>query len=273
MNFDFKKALKDVFGLRYFWVYLFIFAVITTLSSIVQSTVNMPYRDLISNIISVFTYISSGYLFIMIHNLLCGNELNEESFLESLWNSTKKGFKAFLGILANVVIVFSFGSVFAIAATLIFIIITKNVVSELNLFSFPALNVVFLLIAVIMGIFMLFILKMLPVAYSREYSLKEMFCWRKVFTAFFKKGKIKDTFLIVVSYIFVLILAAAVFFGVTFIFNLLIVYLTKVILINHYMAYLLITHISNVFWPFLIGVFHFSVQGVIYHLLTQIYEK
>lgn len=273
MNLDFKKAFKDVFSLKYFWVYLFIFAVVTSLTSIVQGAKSMPYHTSISNIISVFTNISSGYLLIMVHNLLNNNELNDETFAKSFWNSTKKGFKAFLGTLTNTIIVFTFGSLIAIAATLIFIKITKNVVTEMNLFSFPILNVIFVLIVLLISIFMLFVMKLLPIAYSKEYSLKEMFCWRKVFKAFFQKGKSKDTFLVLLSYIFILLISFAVLWGITFIFDLIMVYFTKVLLINHYMAYLIITHISNVIGPFIIGMFHFCLQGVIYHLLSQVYGR
>jgi len=273
MNLDFKKAVKDVFGLKYFWVYLFIFAVVTTLSSITQSIESMPYHTLISNFISIFTYIASGYLFIMVHNLLNNTELNNEAISESLWNSAKRGLKAFIGTLVNTLIIFFFASLIAVGSTFIFIKTTGNTITEMNLFKFPVLNVIFLIIVLFVSLFMLFILKFLTIAYSKEFSLKEMFCWRKVFKTFFQKGKIKDTFLVIVTYISILLVASAIFLGITFAFNLLMIYFTKILLINNYIAFLLLSHISNVAGPFLIGMFHFSIQGVIYHLLAQVYLR
>ncbi len=273
MNLDFKRAVKDVFGLQYFWVYLFIFAVVMTLSSIFQSAENMPYHDLISKFISAFTYISSGYLFIMVHNLLNDNDLNGETFIQTFQSSITNGSKVFLGTLIYVFFLFFTGSIEAILATFAFIKITKNVVTEMNLLSFPVLNAIFLLIVLSLGICMLFVLKFFPVAYSEKYSLKDMFRLKKVFKNFFRKDKIKDTLFVISFYIFVILFAISVFWVITFLFNLLMVYLTKFMIINHYLGYLLLSQISNVAGPFLIGMFHFSIQGIIYHLLAQIYGR
>ena len=273
MNLDFKKAFRDIFGLKYFWVYILIFAAFTALSSIIQSVDSMPYHNAISNFVSIFTYIASGYLFIMIHNLINGKELNEYSFKQSLCESTKKGLKAFVGTLTNTLIAFIAGSLVAIVSTLIFIKITGNVITESNLFSFPILNFAFATIVFILSIFMMFILKLLPVAYSKEFSLKEMFCWRKVFKSFFQKGKTKDTILILALYVLILITSLIVFWAITFFVNLTMIYLTKIMILNHYLAFLLLTHFLNVIGPFLIGMLQFFVQGLIYHLLAQVYGR
>ncbi len=274
MNLDFKKALKDVFGLKYFWIYILIFAVITTLSSIIQSAKVIPYNSLISNIISIFTYIAIGYLFIMIHNLLNNKELNtEENFGQNLWNSTKKGLKAFVGTLSNTIIGFLFGSFIAISSVLIFMKITHNVITENNLFSFPELIVIFSVIAILMTIYMLFVLKLLPVAYAENFSLKAMFCWRKVFKEFFKKGRIKATFTVIGIYVLSIILIFTIMFITMFLFNLILVYSIKTLLNNHFILVSFLINLSSVITPFLISIMHFMLSGFIFHLLSQIYKE
>ena len=143
----------------------------------------------------------------------------------------------------------------------------------MNLFSFPVLNVIYALTAILLYICIFFILKILPVAYSNKYSLKEIFRWKKVFNAFFKNGKAKDTFLVILTYAFIVIIAIVLSWGIKLVFDLIMIYFTKSLLINHYMAVLLLSHISNVAVPFLIGMFHFSIQGITYHLLAQIYSR
>ena len=275
MNLDVKKAFGDVLKLKYFWVYLFISTVFVTLSSIVQSAKIIPLNNVLSNIISVLTYISMGYIFIMLNNLLNDRDLNDENetFLQNLWNSTKKGLKAFVGTLANTLIVFVFSSIVTISGVFIFIKATGNDINENKMFSFPLLNVGFLLLVIVLSVLMIFVLKLLPVAYSKEFSLKEMFCWRKVFRSFFKKGSKKETIVLLSIYVLSMILLFLMLFAFMFLFNFLLVFTIKKFLVSHYAAVAFLINVSGVITPFVTGMVHFFVQSVIFHLLAQIYKR
>ena len=275
MNLDFKKAITDLFSLKYFWIYLLIFAVVTTLSSIIQSAHGIPYNSLISNVISIFTYIATGYLFIMVNSLLNDKSLNidDETFGQNIWNCAKKGLKAFLGTLSNTIIGFLFGSLIAIISVFAFMKLTNNLITENNLLSFPALNIIFLLIVLFLMIYMLFVLKLLPVAYSENFSLKMMFCWRKVLKKFFQKGNIKDTLSVICIYAFSIIIIFLVMFSLMFLFNLIFVYFMKILLMKNYVAVAFLINISSVITPFAISMMHFILSGFVYHLLGQIYKR
>ncbi len=275
MNLDFKKAFKDVFNLKYFWAYLFIFTVITSLSTILQSAKGVPYNSLIANILSVVTYVSFGYLYLAVNNLLNDKELNneDETFFENLWCSTKKGLKCFVGILANTFIGFVCSALFAIICVFIFIKKTGTMITENNLFSYPILIAIFAVLAVLLTIYMLFVLKLLPIAYSENFSLKTMFCWRKVLKRFFKKGNTKNTFKIIGLYFLTVITLFLMLFLVMFLFNLIVVYSIKTLLVNHYLIAAFLLNISAVITPFIAGMLNYIISAVTYHLLGQIYKN
>ena len=275
MNLNFKKACSDVFSLKYLWIYVFISAVIATLSSIFQSAEGIHYHKALSNIISIFTYITTGYLLIMVNNILHENDLNnnDESFWQNLWNSTKKGLKCFIGVALNTLIVFFFGAIVALISVLIFMGITHIAVTENNIFSFPFLKIALGLLAIILIIFMLFVLKILPIAYAEDFSLKAMFCWRKVFKEFFFNGKIKKTLAILGLYIAIELAIFLVMFLIMFSFNLAFVFLAKSLLSSHYILTAILINISSVITPFLGAIAHFILIAIIYNMLALVYKK
>ena len=275
MNLNFKKSVNNVFSLKYFWIYLFFAAVVTTLSSILQSAKEVPFHNSISNFISIFSYISTGYLLIVINNLLHENNLNNdnENFWQNLWNSTKKGLKYFLGSLANMIIVFSVGAIIAISAVLIFMAVTHNTVTENNIFTFWQLKLILGCLAIILSIFMLFILKLLPIAYAENFSIKDMFCWKKVFKTFFQKGKTKTTLAILGIYILFLIAIFLTMFLIMFIVNLLFVYTIKTLLTNNYVAAAFLINLSGVITPFFAATAHFILISIVYNMLAYTYKN
>ncbi len=275
MKLNFKKAVSDVLSLKYYWIYIFLAAIVATLSSIFQSAKGLPFHDAISNVISIFTYISTGYLLIMINNLLNNKELNnaDENFLQNFWNSTKNGFKCFFGTLLNTVIIFSAGAIVALMVVLVFMAITRIAVNEQNILSFPALKVALGLLAIILIILMLFVLKLLPIAYSENFSIKAMFCWRKVFKEFFQEGKTKKTLAILGIYILVELAIFLTLFLTMVIFNLIFMYTVKTLLVNHYVLTAFIINLSAVAVPFIISIAHFMLMSLIYHMLTDVYKN
>ena len=117
MNLNIKDSFKKVFSLKFFWIYLFIFAAITTISNIFQKAENIPNSSFISSFISCFSYISLGYLFIMINKVINNdNENFEENFWTNLVESTKQGFKALVGIFCNILILLCFDTILMIVA-------------------------------------------------------------------------------------------------------------------------------------------------------------
>lgn len=275
MNLDFKKAFNDVFHLKFFWAYLFIFTIITTLSTILQSAKGVPYNNLIANILSIFTYISFGYLYIMTNNLLKDKDLNneDETFFKNLWDSAKKGLKSFVGILANTFIGFFFFAIIAIICVFLFIKKTGIMITENNIFSYPILITIFAVITLFLTIYMLFVLKLLPVAYSENFSLKTMFCWRKVLKIFFKKDNAKNTFKVIGLYFLTVVTLFLILFLVMFLFNLIIVYSIKTILTEHFVFAAFLLNVSAVITPFIAGMLNYIVSAVTYHLLGQIYKN
>lgn len=275
MNLNFKKACSDVFSLKYIWIYVFFAAVIGTLSSIFQSAEGIPYHKALSNIISVFTYISTGYLLIMVNNLLHENNLNNENenFWQNLLNSTKKGFKCFFGTLLNTLIVFFFGAIIALAFVLIFMAVTHIAITENNILSFPFLKITLGLLAIVLMIFMLFILKLLPIAYAEEFSIKAMFRWKKVFKVFFLQNNAKKTFCIIGLYIISELIIFLTMFLLMFAFNIAFIFLAKSLLATHYVLTAFLINISSVMIPFLGAIAHYLLISIIFNMLTYVYKK
>ncbi|MBR2525003.1 hypothetical protein IKE67_00915 [bacterium] len=275
MTLNFKKAYSNVFSLKYLWIYIFFAAAVATLSSIFQSAKGIPYYKTISNLISVFTYIPIGYLLIMVNNLLHDRELNDnnETFLQNFWNSVKKGLKCFVGIFLNIIIVFLFSLIIALAFVWIFMAITHIEVNANNITSFPFLKIVLGLIATAFIICMLFILKLLPVAYADNFSLKAMFCWKKVFKEFFQKEIFKKTLAILGIYIAVELIIFLIMFLMLFSFNIALIFIIKNLLLNHYVIAALLINLSNVIVPFLGAIAHFILISIIYNMLADVYKK
>ncbi len=270
MNLDFKKAFNEVFELKYFWVYAFIYSVLATLSTIFNTTKGITLGEVISNIFSICTFISIAYIIMMIHNLINDNKLNNENenFWQNLGKSIKLGFKAFVGVLANILIIFliDFGAI--ILWALINAVIDKSgkIINSFSIISFA-------LIILITVIAMLFIVKLLVVAFSQNYSIKDMFKWRKVSKVFFKKGLAKKTCAVLGIYLLTCILLSAILLGILFLFNLGISFFAKTLLENHYLTVAILVSLSGVILPFVGGFAHFMLSSGIYNMLAKIYKE
>lgn len=275
MNLNFKKACSEVFSLKYLWIYVFFAAVIATLSSIFQSAEGVPFYKALSKLISIITYISTGYLLIMVNNLIHDRSLNDENetFLQNFWNSTKKGFHFFLGILSNTFIIFFIGAVTALIFICIFMAVTHIEVNANNITSFPFLKIVLGLLAIVLITLMLFVLKLLPIAYADNFSLKVMFCWKKVFKIFFQQDKTKKTAAILGIYILAELTIFLVMFLMMFVCNLIFIFMIKTLLMNHYILAAFLINTSNVIIPFLGAIAHFILVGIIYNMLAEVYKK
>lgn len=262
MNLDFKKAIKDVFNLKYFWFYLIIFAILTTLSSILQFIKGLPHNDAISNIVLIFTYIATGCLYLMTNKILNNKDINsdDENFGQNLWNCTKKGLKCFAGILLNsiaaLIVVGSFMMILAV------LFLTK--------FSMPVpvfwtiLGFVFILFAV----YMFFVVNMLAVAFCEKFALKDMFCWRKVLKNFFKKGNVKETLTVSGIYVVLFFLIMALF-----LINLFSVGLFQAIFGTDIVTIAIGVEILNIIIPFVAAMLSFILSGFTLNLFAQIYKR
>ena len=95
---DFKNAFKEVFGLKFFWIYMVIYAVIQTVSTIFNLAESIPYNKAISNVFSVIGYISIAYLLVMVHNLLNDKNLSDET--QNFWQNFKNSINLHLDFMA-----------------------------------------------------------------------------------------------------------------------------------------------------------------------------
>ncbi len=272
MKLEIKKAFKDVVSLKYFVPYMFIFAVITALGAIFSNT-NDTNNVGIGNFTSVLSYISLGYLFIMINNILNNKELNtEESFGTSLLKSTENGFKGFVAIALNTILLVLIVLLLVIVEVFIFSkmgLITNlnesNLITEyLWLFSF---------IIIQLAPVVLFTLKFLPVVYSERFSIKDTFHWIKICKNFFKKGSAKETFAIIGLYVLVLAILFLSIFGATFVLNLIVVLISKYLLQSHYVALTFMINVSTVILPFVFAMLQYTISGVMFTLLANVYKK
>ena len=271
MKLELKKAFKDVVNLKYFVPYLFIFAVISAISAIFSGTSEMQNNVSIGNIISVLTYISLGYLFIMVNNLLNNKEENsEETFWASLWNSTKKGFKGFVAIAINTILLVLIVLVFVVGV--VFVCSKTGLIKDLANIT-QAYNWLMAIVVVPLAPAVLFALKFLLVVYSEKFSIKDTFHWIKICKNFFNKDKFKETLAIIGLYILVLIVLGLLIFGFTFILNLIIVLMSKYLLQNHYVALTFMINISSVILPFIFAMLHYTISGVMFILLANVYKK
>ncbi len=270
MKLEIKKAFKDVVNLKYFVPYLFIFAVISAISAIFSGTTEMQNNVSIGNIISVLTYISLGYLFIMVNNLLNNKEENsDETFWASLWNSTKKGFEGFIAIAINTILLVLIVLVFVIGV--VFVCSKTGLIKDLAIAQ--AYTWLKIIVVVPLAPAVLFTLKFLPVVYSEKFSIKDTFHWIKICKNFLNKDKFKETLAIIGLYILVLVILGLLIFGFTFILNLIIVLVSKYLLQNHYVALTFMINISSVILPFIFAMLHYTISGVMFILLANVYKK
>ena len=274
MNLNIKDSFKKVFSLKFFWIYLFIFAVITTISNIFQKAENIPNSSFISSFISCFSYISLGYLIIMINKVINNdNENFEENFWTNFVESTKQGFKALVGIFCNILILLCFDTILMIVAIGTHFFATKKLVSPTEIMNIPAFIALIAAIALFTIVSILLISHLLPVAFSEKYSIKDMFNWVKVLNIFFKKGYTKRTLAIFGIYILALIIIIGFMFSVMFIFNFVILFFAKTLLVNHYIAMAFLINLSYVLTPFLIATLNFMLSGGIFRMFANVYKE
>lgn len=272
MKLEIKKAFKDVVSLKYFVPYMFIFTVITALGAIFSNT-NDTNNLGIGNFTSVLSYISLGYLFIMINNILNNKELNtEESFGTSLLKSTENGFKGFVAIALN--------TIFLVLIVLLLVIVEVFIFSKMGLItnlneSNLITEYLWLLSFIIIQLapVVLFTLKFLPVVYSERFSIKDTFHWIKICKNFFKKGSAKETFAIIGLYVLVLAILFLSIFGATFVLNLIVVLISKYLLQSHYVALTFMINVSTVILPFVFAMLQYTISGVMFTLLANVYKK
>ena len=272
MKLEIKKAFKDVVSLKYFVPYMFIFTVITALGAIFSNT-NDTNNLGIGNFTSVLSYISLGYLFIMINNILNNKELNtEESFGTSLLKSTENGFKGFVAIALN--------TIFLVLIVLLLVIVEVFIFSKMGLITnLNESNLLteslwlFSFIIIQLAPVVLFTLKFLPVVYSERFSIKDTFHWIKICKNFFKKGSAKETFAIIGLYVLVLAILFLSIFGATFVLNLIVVLISKYLLQSHYVALTFMINVSTVILPFVFAMLQYTISGVMFTLLANVYKK
>lgn len=270
MNLDLKKAFEEILKLKYFWIYTVIYAVLATTSTVFNTLENLPFHGAISNVFSILTFISIAYIVMMINNLIHEKELNDENenFLQNLWKSIKIGFKAFVGFLLNILIIFLFDFVLIVLWALMNPLIDKTG-GLINAFSIVTFT--FLLLITILA--MLFVVKLLLVSFAENYAIKDMFRWVKVAKTFFKKGLAKKTCAVVGSYLLICVLLSIILLGTLFLFNLGIAFFAKTLLENHYLTVAILVSLSSIILPFVGGFAHFIVSTYIYNLLAKIYKE
>lgn len=272
MKLEIKKAFKDVVNLKYFVQYLFIFAVISAISAIFSNTNEMQNNVNIGNVFSILTYISLGYLFIMTNNVLNNKEENlEETFLASLWDSTKKGFKGFIAIALNTILF-----VLIILLFVMVVIFTLYKLGIIGALSEKIIHQYMWLMAFIIAPLvptMLFTLKLLPVVYSEKFLIKDTFHWIKICKNFFSKENIKETLAIIGLYVLVLMILGLCLFALTFLINLVVVLVSKYLLQDHYVALAFMINMSAVILPFIFALLHYTISGVMFTLFANVYKK
>ena len=119
----------------------------------------------------------------------------------------------------------------------------------------------------------LFTLKFLPVVYSERFSIKDTFHWIKICKNFFKKGSAKETFAIIGLYVLVLAILFLSIFGATFVLNLIVVLISKYLLQSHYVALTFMINVSTVILPFVFAMLQYTISGVMFTLLANVYKK
>lgn len=270
MNLDLKKALEEVFKLKYFWIYTVIYAVLATASTVFNTLENLPFHGAISNVFSILTFISIAYIVMMINNLIHEKDLNDdnENFWQNLWKSIKIGAKAFIGFLLNILIIFLFDFVAIILWAMInpFVDKTGGLINPFSIITFA-----FLMLITVLS--MLFVVKLLLVSFAENYAIKDMFRWIKVAKTFFKKGLAKKTCAVIGSYLLICVLLSIILLGTLFLFNLGIAFFAKTLLENHYLTVAILVSLSGIILPFVGGFTHFMVSTYIYNLLAKIYKE
>ena len=274
MKLEIKKAFNDVFTLRFFWIYLFIFTVLTTVSTIFNAAKAVPYNEVISNIFSIFTYVSIAYLITMVHNLLCDKNLNDEeqTFWQNLKESFNVGVKAFVGLAINTLIVFAVDFILLASIVVVFMVAFENVTQSTIMKNayFITLSSIIVLISIFA---LLYVFKLIPITFAQDYKIKDTFKWIKTAKIFFKKGFVKNTLLILATYLFICLVLIVILFGLSFLMNLLVLTFAKTLLVNHYLLVSFLFSLSGIIIPFVGSMVHFIVSAIIYNLLSQVYKE
>lgn len=267
MILDFKQTFKEVFQLKYFWVYLFIYTVLATVSYIFSTLKAFPHNEVISNIFSICTYIPIAYLLVMVHNLLNKNELNnDENFVQNLCKVTKTSIKAFFAMFLNMLIVFLFDFVFIFIPVVIAMVLAIDIPKAV-------LYIPIAFVILLSALVMLFITKLLGVAFSKNFAIKDTLKWITVAKIFFKKGFAKKTWTVFGIYVSICLALVCLLFGALFLFNLTIVYFAKTLLANHYILMSFLLNLSNVMVPFLGAMAYFILSAVTYNLFAKIHDE
>ena len=115
--------------------------------------------------------------------------------------------------------------------------------------------------------------KLIPITFAQDYKIKDTFKWIKTAKIFFKKGFVKNTLLILATYLFICLVLIAILFGLSFLMNLLVLTFAKTLLVNHYLLVSFLFSLSGIIIPFVGSMVHFIVSAIIYNLLSQVYKE
>lgn len=270
---DFKNAFKEVFGLKFFWIYMVIYAVIQTVSTIFNLAESIPYNKAISNVFSVIGYISIAYLLVMVHNLLNDKNLSDETqnFWQNFKNSIKVWFKGVIGLTACMVIIFS-GTFVSSVLLVVSMMISKPVLFD-EIVQTPLFIIIFGLIMLLTILGLIFVLELVSICFAKNYAIRDVFRWGRVVKTFFKKGFAKRTCSILGIEILASLILLIVLLGVYLVFDLGLTYSAKNLLANNYMLLLFLFGILNIIIPFVASALHFMLSSAVYNLLAKVYKE
>ncbi len=271
MSLEIVKNFKNIYNLKYFQFFVFLYAMGSTLNFIISYNHNTSIiKALISLAVIFLTYIPHGYIMNVLNNIIHKKELIDEqaSFKDIFNKSFLIAAKGFIAIFLNSLI-WGLGLSAVIIGTAFAL---KIMPAESNM-DIVMKNPVMLTEALVIIAFVILLFTLIPIAFSENFSIKDSFRWINIIKIFFKNWK--KTIVVLLLFAF-LVLALFILMSITmFICNYLVLLIFNELLkkssIQSGTGF--IFYLIEVTVPFLFSMANFAVTATISCVLANIYRE
>lgn len=271
MSLEIVKNFKNIYNLKYFQFFVFLYAMGSTFNFIISYNHNTSIiKTLISLAVIFLTYIPHGYIMNVLNNIIHKKELIDEqaSFKDIFNKSFLIAAKGFIAIFLNSLI-WGLGLSAVIIGTAFAL---KIMPAESNM-DIVMKNPVMLTEALVIIAFVILLFTLIPIAFSENFSIKDSFRWINIIKIFFKNWK--KTIVVLLLFAF-LVLALFILMSITmFICNYLVLLIFNELLkkssIQSGTGF--IFYLIEVTVPFLFSMANFAVTATISCVLANIYRE
>lgn len=274
MNLNLKKTFFEILNLKYFWIYMLIFAIFSVLGSLIDDVKSIPHNKFISFIPMIFTYISLAFLAVMSHIIINNKDLNNENepFKTNFLKCLKVGFKTLVAMGLNTFSIMIVEFILIFLAVVLFVVANPGITQNETMKT-PLLFVLITFLTLSALIIIFFVFNLAFIKFSKNYSIKDSFKWIQTLKTFFKKGFAQKTSLVlgfqILYQVFVFCFSIILLFASNYSTSLLFNNISE----NFILPVYLLLKLFEAIVQLAVYSMNFIIFAIVYNILANIYKE